>query len=217
MEPVSSTARSTNRPRRRDGPWHRGLDRDAVVAEALRILDAEGRPALTMRRLAKSLGVEAPSIYAHIGGKDALVDAVLDRVLDSIELPEAGSDAHAALKEGLTSYRHALVAHPAVVLLMTERAYYSRSQVRLIQRSLELLEGAGYSTRSAVDAHVTLVAYVLGFILQEVSRPTQTPRQVADASPVFSRALTVLRERSVDDRFEVGMDLILRGLSTEGP
>ena len=61
-----------------DRTWHRGLTREAIVAEALRILDDDGRDALTMRRLATALDIEAPSLYAHIRGKDELVDAVLD-------------------------------------------------------------------------------------------------------------------------------------------
>ncbi len=88
--------------RRNDGEtWHRGLDRDAVVAAALRLLDEEGRDALTMRRLATELRVEAASLYAHVAGKDDLVDAVLDSVLDGIELPPPGRDPRAGDRRGL--------------------------------------------------------------------------------------------------------------------
>ncbi len=196
----------------RHAAWHRGLDRSSVAAEALALLDDEGRTALTMRRLAARLGVEAASLYAHVANKDDLVDAVLDSVLDSIVLPEPGSDTRASLVSGFSSYRTALVAHPAVVTLMTERARTSRAQVRLAERSIELLEGAGLSTRAAVDAHVTLVAYVLGFILQEVSRPVTTGGAILAASPVLRRALTTLAQRSVDERFDVGLGLILDGV-----
>ena len=197
--------------RSRNLAWHRGLNRDAVVAEALRILDEEGRDALTMRRLAQALEVEAASLYAHVGSKDELVDAVLDRVLESVILPEPDLDVRAALVAGFAGYRRTLVAHPAVVLLMTERARTSQIQLRLAQRSIELLEAAGLSTRAAVDAHVTVLAFVLGFILQEVSRPrTQAPDVVP--SPLMRRVMATLAERAVDDRFEVGLGLILDGV-----
>ena len=52
--------------RKREPAWHRGLDRQAVAAEALRILDEEGRAGLTMRKLAASLDVEAASLYTHV-------------------------------------------------------------------------------------------------------------------------------------------------------
>jgi len=188
--------------------WHRGLDREAVVAEALRILDAEGRQALTMRRLAAALQVEAASLYGHIRSKDELVDAVLDRVLDSVVLPEPGLDVRAELVAGFTSYRRSLVEHPAIVFLMTERARFSGAQLRLAQRSIELLEGAGLSRRVAVDAQVTLVSFTLGFILQEVSRPT-APQPGVAPSPFLRSVQATLAERSIDARFEVGLALIL--------
>src|SRR5262245_6029540 len=133
--------------------WHQGLTREAIIEEAVRILDEEGRAALTMRRLGKALEVEAPSLYAHIRGKDELVDAILDSVLDTVELPAAGPDERASLIEGFLGYRRALLRHPAIILLMTERARFSGSQFRLAARSVDLLESAGLSRREALDAH----------------------------------------------------------------
>jgi AcrR family transcriptional regulator len=208
----TSRGEITKRRPGRSLAWHRGLDRRSVAAAALQILDEEGRPALTMRHLAASLEVEAASLYAHVASKDDLVDAVLDQVLDAVDLPEKGADIRSSLVLGFDSYRRKLVAHPSIVLLMTERARLSRSQLRLAERSIELLESAGLSTRAAVDAHVTLVAFVLGFVLQEVARPTTTPARVIATSPVLQRALSTLAERSVDQRFEVGLGLILDGV-----
>jgi AcrR family transcriptional regulator len=188
------------------------VTRAAVVDEALRILDDEGREALTMRRLASALDVEAPSLYAHIRSKDELVDAVLDSVLDGIVLPEVGPDVRASLIDGFGSYRRALLRHPTLVLLMTERARFSSAQLRLARRSIELLEAAGLTTREAVDGHVTMVAFVLGFILQEVSRPSGSAAVAPAPDPTLTRVLVTLQERSVDERFEVGLGLILDGV-----
>ena len=191
------------------------MTRDDIVAEALRIFDEEGREALTMRRLGASLGIEAPSLYAHVRSKDELVDAVLDAVLDAVPLPPDGPDARASLAAGFHEYRRALLRHPAVVLLMTERATRSGSQYRLARRSIELLEAAGLSTRAAVDAHVTRIAYALGFILQEVSRPVAAPSDLPP-DPVMGRVLATLAQRSVDERFDVGLGLILDGVGVQG-
>jgi len=197
--------------------WHRGLNRAALTAEALRILDRDGPEGLTMRRLATALDVEAASLYAHVQSKDDLVDAVLDTVLDEVDLPEPGPDARLELLAGFESYRRTLIAPPRVVMLMFERAHTSAAQARLVTRSIELLESLGLSTRAAVDAHVTLVAYVLGFIVQEVGRPMRTPPPLAAASPTLARALTTVAERSVDERFTVGLELILDGVLRSGP
>jgi AcrR family transcriptional regulator len=163
-----------------------------------------------MRRLATELDVEAPSLYAHVRSKDDLIDAVLDSVLDLVPLPPDGPDARTALAAGFRGYRATLLRHPNIVLLMTERARSSGAQFRLAGRSIELLESAGLSNRAAVDAHVTLIAYTLGFILQEVSRPASLPPGFKP-DPTITRTLATLVERSVDDRFDVGLELILDG------
>lgn len=193
--------------------WHRGLDRDAVITQALKILDSEGRPALTMRRLAADLEVEPASLYAHVQSKQDLIDGVLDRVLDEVELPDMTADWRADMRAGLGTYRQTLRGHAATVLLMTERARGSPSQARLVVRSIETLEGAGLSTRDAVDAHVVLVAYVLGFVLQEVGRPWTMPPSVIGTSLVIERTVRTLLTRSVDERFEIGLSVILDGIA----
>jgi len=55
-----------------------------------------------------------------------------------------------------------------------------------------------------------MIAFVLGFILQEVSRPTRPSADVS-GDPVMARAFATVAERSVDERFEVGLGLILDG------
>lgn len=57
------------------------LTRDAVLRRAVEIADAHGVEALTMRRLAEDLGVEAMSLYHHVDGKDGLLDGVVGIML----------------------------------------------------------------------------------------------------------------------------------------
>lgn len=196
-----------------DPPWHRGIDRRVIIEAGLRLLDSAGVGALTMRRLSSELHVQAASLYAHVAGKDDLVDAILDLVLDSVPLPDESVGWRAALETGFRNYRSTLVAHPAVVILMTGRAQRSAVQLRLAARSIELLQSGGLTMRQAVDAHVTLISYTLGFVLQEVSRSTTTPTPPIEVSPVMRAAMATLVERSVDQRFEVGLDLILQGVT----
>ena len=63
------------------------LTRIRIVKAAIRLADAEGIEALSMRRLAKNLGVEAMSLYNHVANKGELIDAMLDEVLGRIEVP----------------------------------------------------------------------------------------------------------------------------------
>lgn len=189
-------------------PWHRGLTRESVARQALRLLDAGGRAALTMRKLAASLDVKAASLYAHVRDKDDLLDAVLDAVLDTIELPDLSGDPGAELAAGFAGYRRALVAHPEIIRVMTERSRVSGAQIRLVERSLELFERAGLSSDAAAQAHVTVVSYVIGFVWQEVSRPTQPPPELLEA-PRTRRALALVATQPADERFLDGLNMVL--------
>src|SRR5260370_28401476 len=57
-----------------------GVSREQIVGVALEIVEAEGLDGLTMRRLAGKLGVAATAIYWHVGDKDALLDALAERI-----------------------------------------------------------------------------------------------------------------------------------------
>jgi AcrR family transcriptional regulator len=202
-------------PQSQPRPFHRGLDRGAVLAAALEILHAEGRAALTMRRLARELDVEAASLYTHIRGKDDLIDGMIDLVLDRVALPDPSASWRDELIAGFTAYRLTLIAHPAIVGLMTERGRFSRAQLRLVERAIELLESSGLSTAEAVSTQVTLVAFTLGFVLQEIARPATMPDDVLASSAVLMRTVQALLATSVESRFRAGLDRILDGAHTQ--
>jgi AcrR family transcriptional regulator len=63
--------------RRRRDP----ISRDAIVAAAIRLLDADGLDALSMRRIADELGTGAASLYWHVGSKDGLLDLIFDEII----------------------------------------------------------------------------------------------------------------------------------------
>jgi AcrR family transcriptional regulator len=92
------------------------LTRDRIVEAALVLIDREGLAAVTMRRLAEELGVQAPSLYNHMRSKDALLDAVAESVMQRVDA--SGFDRlewRAALETWAWSYYEALVAHPNLV------------------------------------------------------------------------------------------------------
>ena len=60
------------------------------MATALDVLRAEGMDAVSMRRVAADLGTGPASLYAHVAGKDELLDLLYDEVIGTIPLPGAG-------------------------------------------------------------------------------------------------------------------------------
>jgi AcrR family transcriptional regulator len=92
------------------------LTRDRIAATALDVIDSEGLAAVTMRRVADALGVQAPSLYNHVRSKEELLDAVAESVIQQVD---ASAFEHLAWREALDawawSYYEALVAHPNLV------------------------------------------------------------------------------------------------------
>lgn len=97
--------------------------RAEIVAAARRILDDEGQEALSMRRLAQALGIQAPSLYRHFDSKAALELALIE---DGLE--ELGEISHRTLHESapkarleslLGAYRAYSLSHPHLYRLAT--------------------------------------------------------------------------------------------------
>ena len=65
------------------------LNRTRVIEGAIRVADAGGVEAVTMRRVAQELGIEAMSLYHHVPNKDAILDGVVDAVFEAIDLPDS--------------------------------------------------------------------------------------------------------------------------------
>jgi AcrR family transcriptional regulator len=89
----------------------RGLDPEQVTDAAVAIADADGLAAVTIARVAADLGVRAPSLYNHVAGRDALLDALSARAyaeatakLQAATVGRAGPEAVRALAQALRDY-----------------------------------------------------------------------------------------------------------------
>jgi AcrR family transcriptional regulator len=98
------------------------LTRAGVLEAALALADAGGVESLSMRRVAAKLGVEPMSLYAHVAGKDDLVDGLVDIVVAEIEATAPGSaDWRTAMRTRALSLRDALERHRWAVGLVARR------------------------------------------------------------------------------------------------
>jgi AcrR family transcriptional regulator len=93
-----------------------------VLRGAVALADEGGLESVTMRKLAKRLGVEAMSLYNHIAGKDDLLDGMVDLVFGEIELPSLEADWKATMRQRAISARDALVRHPWAIGVLESRA-----------------------------------------------------------------------------------------------
>src|SRR5215211_3136962 len=96
------------------------LTRERVLQAAVRMADDDGIESLSMRKLARELGVEAMSLYNHVANKGDLVDGMVDLVLTEVELPSEEADWQAAIRQCAISFHEVLLRHPwAARLIMS--------------------------------------------------------------------------------------------------
>jgi AcrR family transcriptional regulator len=127
-----------------------GLDADTVVAAALALVDDVGVGGFTMRGLAERLGVRAPTIYWHVGSKEAVFEAIVDRVVIGIAEESAADgrgDWESRLRRFLTTAHARLLAHPGVLELM--RSVHSRALERWSTVALGIMRDAGFDDDAA--------------------------------------------------------------------
>src|SRR2546429_8153285 len=94
------------------------ISREAIVKAAIDLLDREGLPALSMRRLGDELGAGAASLYWHVGSKDGLLDLVLDEIIGEQQVPDPDPARwQEQLKDAATSMRRTSLLQPYRVRL----------------------------------------------------------------------------------------------------
>jgi len=200
-----------------------------VLRAAVALADKGGFASLTMRKLAKELGVEAMSLYNHVAGKDDLLDGMIDIVFSEIDAPSMEGDWKAALRKRAVSTREALTRHRWAIGRMEGRSSHGPANLRLHDAVLGCLRGAGFSIEMAVHAYSVQDAYIYGFALQERDMsPEGTTDLAASAQRQMREYEAVLddyphlvevvgghvAEAGYDyaSEFVFGIDLILDGL-----
>jgi AcrR family transcriptional regulator len=155
------------------------LNRERVLRAAIALADARGAQELTMRKLAKELGVEAMSLYNHVANKDDLLDGMIDLVFGEIEAPAADGDWKGELRRRAVSTRAALTRHRWAIGEMEGRTSHGPHNLRLHDAVLGCLRAAGFSLELTVHAYSVQDAYIYGFALQQSDMSSETPADFA--------------------------------------
>jgi len=148
MPPARRTPAGSARPGPADGG---ALDTEQVLAAALHIVDTEGLPALSMRRLGRALDREAMTLYRYAASKTSLLDGVTDLVLRGLDVDPRAADWRQELRKLADDFRALALAHPNVVPLLLTRPLATPPGRRLpgtlrpLEDFLELFTGAGFT------------------------------------------------------------------------
>ncbi|MEU1312428.1 TetR/AcrR family transcriptional regulator [Streptomyces cinnamoneus] len=199
IDDQKTSARPGRSPR--DGRGRPGLSREQIVAEAIRLLDAEGIEGLSMRKLGTRLGAGAASLYRHVAGKDELIELVLNEVFAEFQVPAADDPAawRGVVVESAHAMRTVILRHPwtATIIGGVGTVYFGQNIMRPSEDMLAVLETAGFSLREANSATATLVAYVVGMTAAEAAWLTTLTRKGVTEEE-WNREMLPAAERAVE-------------------
>jgi AcrR family transcriptional regulator len=212
------------------------LSPEAIVTTAVRLIEAEGESAASMRRISAELGVAAMSLYHHVPNKSALLDAVADWVSTQIATPRLpDADWHTRARALARAFRDVAQRYPNCMQLAMSRAPLSLVGLEPLEYALEMAHEAGFTENEAIRLVRAVTSYVIGSVVTSITRtraaqaaatmvataafpvngldlgvdPQQFPRLTALGPTLFALDL--------DGDFEFGLDLLLQSLRSSRP
>ncbi len=217
----------------RRAPRERALSRDAIAAAAVEIVDREGLDSLTMRTVAHSLGTGPASLYAHVASKEDLLELVVERVIGEVRMtgepdPERWAE---QLKEAARAIRAVFARHRDVARASFARIPLGENALMNSEWMVAVMRAGGLPDQVIAYACDLLPLYVMAVCYEESLYdsesttpedlanfttemrnyfaslpPTRFPNLVALAGPLTAGA-------GGDERFEFGLEVLVRGLA----
>jgi TetR/AcrR family tetracycline transcriptional repressor len=208
------------------------LSRERIVDAALAVVDADGLDALSMRRVAADLGTGPASLYAHVAGKEELLELCIDRVSSTLVIPDPDPDPdrwEEQVKTFVRDLHHGLLEHRDLARASLARIPTAPATLVVIDRLLALLRAGGLSDQVVAWAsdllpqYAVASAYEASLFIERMATP-EGERYMQDVGAYFA-ALPAVRFPNIaalagplmhnptpDARFEFGLDVIVRGL-----
>ena len=211
------------------------LDRQVIVAEAVRLLDEVGPGGLTMRRLGARLQVEAMSLYRYVPGKEDLLDAIVEDLVAGLYAdPEVLAEPRDGWQDFLQRLAHGVrrmaLTHVKAFPLVASRppeAPWLRPPLRSVAWVESFLSGLlseGFTDEAAVAAYRAFTSFLLGHLLLEVSthgadigpldvvEDTTADPSLAD-HPTVERLGAQLAEDHAGAEFEIALEQLLERIT----
>jgi AcrR family transcriptional regulator len=170
------------------------LDRDVVVAAALRVAERSGVRGVTVRALAKELGLSTTAMYRYVDGKAELLNLIAEATLAAVDLPRSGPWQQ-RIRVFAHSARTAMLRIDGIAdVLQTHPAKGAARQVDTLMH--QLIVDAGVPVGRRESARMLLMIFILGSVSLEQALDG-LPHQLVEEP---------------DSRFTQGLDVLIAGL-----
>ncbi|MEU9299270.1 TetR family transcriptional regulator [Streptomyces sp. NPDC048269] len=176
------------------------LTRPEVLDAAASLVKRHGPAALTMRKLAAELGTAVTSIYWHVGNRESLLDALVERTVEEMgAIRPTGRTPGDRILSVARTLRRELRERPHLIAMVHERGLTDRMFLPAQQALVHEVQAAGLRGAQAADAVRAIQFQIVGFLLVERNRersPAQSPAEselwdpaAAPHDPALARAL----------------------------
>jgi AcrR family transcriptional regulator len=209
------------------------ITRDAILDAAARVLDKDGVDGLSMRRVADELHTGPASLYWHVRNKDELLQLLFERFNDEIELPAPDSAKWQAQLRLLGRQVRAMAhRHRDYARISLGRIPSGPSLARFAEWLFQILAPVGVPDQVIAYCGDLMSLYVGAYAFEEsLGPPSPTgepmpPEQIAalfreylrslpaTQFPHVHRAADLLFGGDADERFEFGLDVLIRGIES---
>ncbi|WP_424184801.1 TetR/AcrR family transcriptional regulator C-terminal domain-containing protein [Actinokineospora sp. G85] len=212
-------------PRKSEARAKVPLTLNRIVDAAIAVIDSDGSAAVTMRRVAGDLGVVASSLYVHVRNREDLLSLALERVLEEIGLPEITGNWQDDLKNHFTKMQRALSAHGDIAVFNFAAFPPTAIGVATTEKLLALLLENGIPARVAAWSLHRLQLYTTADVyegwrladkdVEAWINPVRDYFQSLPATefPAIAGNIDALLDASSDDRFELGLEMLISGIA----
>ncbi|MFB7241245.1 TetR/AcrR family transcriptional regulator [Streptomyces populi] len=229
--------------RARVAPAREPLSRERIVEAAFVVLDRSGLDKLSMRQVAAELEVAVSALYAYVRSKDDLLELMYTRLFADFTLPEPDPERwREQVLDYARSWRWLLLSHRDMARISMAHVPFTAELLPYVEALLAIFRTAGLPDRIAAEAGDLISTYIDGFVLEEgmwqdraaeqagsgsLARPDW--REMADEMQNYFASLpeedfphlralsgSMVTESS-DERFDIGLEIILRGLASYLP
>lgn len=203
------------------------LSQRAIAQAALQVIDDEGVSALSMRRLAQSLGSSAMSLYTYFPDKEAVLDGVAQLLLAQVETPPDDLHWRDAMRFIMRSVRTVGIRHPNAARLIHRFPPHTPDAFAFVEAGFRSFRRAGFDELSTARCYRALAAYSLGtldvelggYFLPEaraITPSTHDSMESASAEKLLPLVTAIGPTLAAQDdaaEFEYGLELLLDGFA----
>jgi AcrR family transcriptional regulator len=211
--PASSATRSDTRR----------LTLETIVDAAAELVAEEGVEALSMRRLARRCGVGAMTLYGYVRTKEELLGALANKFFADLEpVDRNGVGWQDEIAAVFRSVRQVFLQHPELVPIVATQRIDGIAAYRGAEIVLGALRRAGLGDHDVISAFDALTSLTIGSVQRETGLNAHSSKSLTGIRDLprdeFGNVISLAGElmtRDPERDFEVGLDLLVRGIASK--